>query len=253
MKVKLQVDKEKHEELDDELVSLLKKWLSVAASQICSLEALSLQLPAVDSRMEESMKTITENFVSISSKIKEYDEEVKNISGWYNEEEYISILPEKLQQISDILASGNKKKALKSINSLKTFAISRNKKYAAALKIIERLSDEISGSLSKVIIAMQFQDWVSQNLVITLNVLGANIRYLKGEIDATIPALDHVHQRVEIDKEFTKLLILEFSLGELKNKFVDYLMTHEYITDPSEVGFEVADSTGTQDDDIELF
>lgn len=117
----------------------------------------------------------------------------------------------------------------------------------------QALSAEISQTIGGIITGMQFQDRVSQNLVITVNVLNAIVAYLQEEIDETISELDEQKQRAKLDEDFARELIGLLNLGELQHKFVHHLVEHGYITDPAQLGISPDKAQREDDDNIDLF
>ena len=121
---------------------------------------------------------------------------------------------------------------------------------------VQARAEKISGAMSTIIMDMQFQDRVSQNLVITMNVLGAISRYLQTELDMTQEALDHADVRARLDKAFATELVGLLNLGELKQRFIEHLIAEGFISDGAELGYSPADSVSKRaddEDDIELF
>lgn len=183
--------------------TLLRKWLSVSESQVCSLEVLCAQIPEVSKLLETSMCSISERFVAMAADFERYAESVKQ--G---------------QKGADI----------------------------------EAFEHAITGAISTIIVDMQFQDRVSQNLVIVTNVLNAIIGYLQEEINDTALSLNAHNERAELDKEFAQKLLKFLTLGELQHKFVDHLLTHHYINDYAELGYDPnAHPDKKGDDNIDLF
>lgn len=119
---------------------------------------------------------------------------------------------------------------------------------------LEEFEHNISGAISSIIVDMQFQDRVSQNLVIVTNVLNAIIVYLQDEINETTANLDERNERAELDKEFAMKLLKFLTLGELQHKFMDHLLTHHYINDYADLGYDPnAHPDRKKEDDIDLF
>ncbi|MCC7260533.1 MAG: hypothetical protein IT567_05830 [Alphaproteobacteria bacterium] len=115
-------------------------------------------------------------------------------------------------------------------------------------------SGPLADALGRAIMGLQFQDRVSQNLVITINILHAVIEYLQREVDETASALDRAHERSKLDMDFAKHLMGLLNLGDLQRKFVHHLLEHGYIENPAALGL----SPDTPDrkkanDDIDLF
>lgn len=109
----------------------------------------------------------------------------------------------------------------------------------------QELLSQVARSVSQVILHMQFQDRVSQNLVIAMNLMRlvsehtnamANGSASKANPTALVPYMDLM------------------KLGEIKQKFVAELIARGLITDGAEVGYtSQAEGAGSADDDIELF
>lgn len=112
----------------------------------------------------------------------------------------------------------------------------------------------LADALARAIMGLQFQDRVSQNLVITINVLNAVIEYLQREIDDTASALDRAHERSRLDMDFAKHLMGLLNLGDLQRKFVHHLLEHGYIENPAALGLSPdVPEKKRADDDIDLF
>lgn len=62
-------------------VLLLREWLSISESQICSAEVLSEQLPRVNSLLETSMNDISTHFGNIAKSSDEIEQEISHISS----------------------------------------------------------------------------------------------------------------------------------------------------------------------------
>jgi hypothetical protein len=98
---------------------------------------------------------------------------------------------------------------------------------------------EISALISKTIMDMQFQDRVSQNLVITSNILKATADTL------------NVDNAQTLDTPLADTLVHLLNLGDIKQKFFAYALERGWV-DASTV--PTSDTTApASDDDIELF
>lgn len=193
---------------DEQATGLLRKWLSVSESQICSLEVLCTQIPEVSKLLETSICNISERFVAIADDFDRYSQCVKQSIGL------------------DGKRSGD----------------------------IDEFHRNISDAISSIIVDMQFQDRVSQNMVIVTNVLNAIIGYVQEEINETITNLNERNERVELDKAFAQKLLTFFTLGELQHKFVDHLLTRHYINDYTELGYDPSAHPDKKErDNINLF
>lgn len=120
---------------------------------------------------------------------------------------------------------------------------------------IRSLTSESRQMIQSLIVDLQFQDRVSQNLVITMNVLNAVIRYLEEETDLTIEALNHENEKAELDRKFAQNLLGLLNLGELQGKFIQHLVDHQYIDSPEALSCQAVTLSESKetDDDVELF
>ena len=98
---------------------------------------------------------------------------------------------------------------------------------------------EISALIGKTIMDMQFQDRVSQNLVITSNIL-----------KATADTLNVEHAK-SLNQPLADTLVHLLNLGDIKHKFFAYALERGFI-DASAIPTSDA-TTHVSDDDIELF
>ena len=240
--------------------SALTKWLRVAESQICSLEILSKQFPEVNARLKADMERISNSFVDMASNIKKYRESVQNIiklTGSLKGGNKPSAFQKTLQEIKDTLNDAeaySPEEIIKKIDDMVKTSNAQGKEIQAIAEKAEKQSQEISAALSQGIVGMQFQDWVSQNLVIAVDVLAINILYLKEQIEASSSVLEVAHESVVLDKEFAKKLITQFSLGKLQQDFIEHLLNKGYIKDPSELNYDLEASTPEEtDNNLTLF
>lgn len=108
------------------------------------------------------------------------------------------------------------------------------------------ISSDISNNITKIVMGLQFQDRVSQNLVITINVLNDLLNeWPQGESNDSR------------DVAFARSVLEKMKLGEVRQRYIDYLMEHGIIDDPSAIGFDSISAKektdGDGDDDIDLF
>lgn len=235
---------------------LLKKWLSVSESQICSLEVLCSQVPEVQTLLETNMTEISESFVNTASNFEMYTEAVKQVIYVSDELGYnhtTMSLENALKDVRSTIKSEDNTLALEKIDNLIASTQEHHAAMIKASETIDGLADDITQNMGQVIIGMQFQDRVSQNLVIVTNVLNAIIKYLQDEIDVTISNLDRRNERAELDQTFARSLLAFLTLGELQHKFVDHLVTHGYIQDPSDIGYDPGTSEQQDTGEIDLF
>lgn len=110
----------------------------------------------------------------------------------------------------------------------------------------EALLAAIEDTLTRSIMSMQFQDRVSQNLVITMDVLRALAAELETELSST-------NRPVQIDAEAARELYHFLRLGEIRAEFLEVLTRRGYIAGPEALGLTGADMPKSGDDDVELF
>lgn len=97
--------------------------------------------------------------------------------------------------------------------------------------------------VTKTIVDMQFQDRVSQNLVITINIAQQIAEQLQ----------ERLAHGTQLDTKMTQQLVYLLNLGEIKEKFITYAQSTGAMEDPAEYGIRDAHVAAKDDDDIELF
>jgi hypothetical protein len=124
---------------------------------------------------------------------------------------------------------------------------------------VKNISAEISANVNKAIIGMQFQDRVSQNLVILNNLSNSMKDYISYLVE-TIGNLSKAKQQNSNDEkifdvEFAKKIVKVFTLGELRDMFVAELVLQGYIKSEKDLGIVLVEQSSavSADDDIELF
>lgn len=122
---------------------------------------------------------------------------------------------------------------------------------------VQKLPDgEIKSSMQaevmKAIVGMQFQDRVSQNLVITEKVSRGIVSYLTTVIAETIVDL-RLEGKATLDMAFAEQMASFLTLGELQHQFVDHLITHGYIKDGAQIGAVTSSAAAHASGDVDLF
>lgn len=97
--------------------------------------------------------------------------------------------------------------------------------------------------VTKTIVDMQFQDRVSQNLVITINIATQIAELLQ----------ERLEHGTKLDTKMTQQLVYLLNLGEIKEKFIAYARSTDAMEDPAEYGIRDAHVEPKEEDDIELF
>lgn len=115
----------------------------------------------------------------------------------------------------------------------------------------QAISQRVGANISKVIVGMQFQDRVSQNLVIAMNVLHEVIAELDRPHHNKVIKDTDVEVR-PLDRDVVNMFVDILKLGEVKQLFLDFLSSRGHADVVAEIGGgfhgHVAD-----EEDIELF
>lgn len=122
----------------------------------------------------------------------------------------------------------------------------------SALEDIAHLQKELTTAISNAIVGMQFQDRVSQNLVIMEKVIRAIDEHQRTTVDQTLEMVGG-KRKAYLNYDFARKITELFTLGELKQKFLTLLVNDGYISHQSDLGIEVTETEKTQEDDVELF
>lgn len=194
-------------------VEMLKKWLGVSESHLGPTKLLCDNLDNVNNLLESSMQDISNDFIQIATKFQEQN-----------------------QRITELASQGEHDSIPKD-----------------ALVSIKQEMDDIDQLIGKIIVSMQFQDRVSQNIVITHKVMNTIIEYVKDNENLTAEHLNGKTGAVAIDIDFVSKIISCLSLGDLRSNFTDYLVSQGHIKDSSEIGYMPPDSDDQGDDSFDLF
>jgi hypothetical protein len=194
-------------------MTLLRDWLSISESQVCSTEVLSEQLPKINTLLETSMDSISDHFHIVAGNIRKMNECLEVIE---NNSDVSGPAVESLEQVKGMMQQTNQE-------------------------------------IAKIVIDMQFQDRVSQNIVITINIMKAIVEYFELEVSHSLPKLSKDERKKLLDIDFAKKLLDQFRLGELQNSFVQHLVEHGYIRNAEEIGYALEQEKQSSDDDIDLF
>lgn len=189
---------------------LFQRRLNLNEVQISVLRALEKQLPDVNQLLETSFGDLSENFVNMSSDIADFQNQVVTFSQLNPDDDIISEM------------------AREAIN----------------------VSSRLNENLTKVIMGMQFQDRVSQNLVIAINVireLAIELNQYSTDIRARID-----HAEITPDPDSIALFLSILKLGEVKQLFLDFLRErgHTEVVAQVDGGFH---GHRKEEVDIELF
>ncbi len=242
---------------------MLSGWLSVAESQICALEVLSEQLPKVNTLLEDNMLSLSNSFSTLAV---EAQNQSKNITEIIGSATSLTIAGEQTS-LSDALkglqksigeCEGGFPAIEKSLDDIVVAVDNQQGSMLSAIESAEVSSEKMVGAISGAIVGMQFQDRVSQNLVITENVLRETVLYLKSSIDNTLsmflsnPVIKNTKYDYGLDKDFAKKMLELLNLGELQGQFVDHLIEHGYIENIEQLGL-TGNFEAEEEDDVELF
>ncbi len=234
----------------------LRRWLSVAESQLCAMEVLTGQVPKVNELLEGSMHDLGESFNTMAEHARLQPTHLEALTALADSVEH----QDEACSIEELFVQFSEGKV--SLDEAKSALKQRSQAIDSAIKEATLSSEKLLGAVSMAIVGMQFQDRVSQNLVIVVRVLDAVREYLQRCISATIHQLhlddEKAHEASEVlDRDFAMQVLQLFTLGELQQKFVTLLIEKGYIDDASQLGVtqdNAAEGAGADDDDdIELF
>lgn len=202
------------------LIDAIKQWISVAESQMCALDVVSHQLPDMRVLLEDNVEAISTHFSSFASEINSQKGKIEEIKSFIADDAGNSVMSDGVSLRLDDL-----EKSVQTLNS----------------------------ELMECIVRMQFQDRISQNLVIAANVIAEIQDYLEDSVKDTTHAFEDVtrSKNLTLDKEFAKKMLKHLTLGELQHKFVSDLIQHGYIQNETEL--DVADIGASEEGDVELF
>ncbi len=204
------------------LENLLKRWLSVAESQMCALEVLCTQLPKVNALLETNMMDLSTSFTVLASQAQD---QARNVAA-------VVAAAKQMQNDAGKAAA--------------------EQELARAQSVAEISAEKMIAAVSQAIIGMQFQDRVSQNLVIAQHVSLGIVGYLQTVLDETRACLKTDGEAV-LDMAFAQRMAKYLTLGELQRQFIDHLVEHGYISDGSQLGFSGQDEGKSEQGDVELF
>ncbi|MDB2415498.1 hypothetical protein N9W34_06975, partial [Rickettsiales bacterium] len=227
---------------------------SISESQICSTEVLSEQLPKVNELLENSMNDISVHFSKVAEYSRAIDNSIQHIDDSENQIEINGQKVDISKYLKKIASDTSDPKTKKELDKLSGFISSQHKDINQELKNAHEIIENTKSELSTIVMGLQFQDRVSQNIVITINIMKAIVGYLDNELEASMPNITKEERRKLLDKDFAKILLSEFRLGELQESFVNHLLSHGYIQKAEDIGFSQDMSKNSSDnDEIDLF
>jgi hypothetical protein len=115
---------------------------------------------------------------------------------------------------------------------------------------VKPLIDEINKNISGAIMGMQFQDRLSQNLVILKNISETLNKDLKSAINLQQGENTVASSGINID--LGKKILENLKLGEVREVFINYLINSGLIKNSAELGYTFSEEK-KQDDEVELF
>ncbi len=241
---------------------LLKEWLGVAESQICSLMVLCTQVPKLNQMLEENMQALSESFCALADQAQL---QVKNIDSISSSFRHITVADKQItiaDALKNVMKTHGEQLPIEVVDEIGTVISeveSQQSNLEEYISIVAKASQDMSTAVSRAIVGMQFQDRVSQNLVIAENVAKENVMHLKENIDKTIAKYSgdsdffDDNGSISLDIEFSKRLIKLLTLGELQHQFVNHLVENGYIASGDEIDFGEDNSGHDVNDDVELF
>ena len=125
-------------------------------------------------------------------------------------------------------------------------------KHLAQTPEAKPLMDEIEKNVAMAIMGMQFQDRLSQNLVIIKNISETLNSTFKSAINLQQSKNTSGNDAINID--LGKKILENLKLGEVREIYIDFLSKSGLIKDPSILGYKAAtEEANKQEDDVELF
>lgn len=103
--------------------------------------------------------------------------------------------------------------------------------------------EKINKSVANAIIGLQFQDRLSQNLVI--------LQDISQEIKSSIENTLDKKESKEIDIELSKTILSLLKLGTIRDTYIEYLISKGFIDSPEDLGYHEIENE--EESDIELF
>jgi hypothetical protein len=190
---------------------LLHRRLNLSEAQISVLLALTKQLPVINSLLENSFNDLSSTFVEMSADIMDFQQHIKTLSDLNTDDDVIVEMSRESTEVSA----------------------------------------RISENLTKVIMGMQFQDRVSQNLVIAINVLkeiAAELDQYSKDICITLGHENTITPDADTITMFSEIL----KLGEVKQLFLDFLKERGHGELVEKIGGGFHGHTADEED-VELF
>lgn len=232
-------------------LNLLREWLSISESQICSTEVLTEQLPKINSLLENSMNNISTHFSTLSSHSQQIAKSLAHLQDALQLGKEKNALAQQLRSLADETSDTDARKKLLTLSE--DITVQSNDIHDEIEKANNALSDA-SKEISQIVMNMQFQDRVSQNILITVNIMKSIVNYLDEGITQSLPNISKEDRRKLLNIEFAQELLKQFRLGDLQKSFVDHLIAHEYIKKAEDIGFsDDQREQRDEDDNIDLF
>ncbi len=139
-----------------------------------------------------------------------------------------------------ILVSENFTKIAEAGSNLKKMTLDNDDISSEAVKAEV---DKINSSVMNAIMSLQFQDRLSQNLVILENIS-------KELSNSTAQA---INLQSGVDLDLSKSILELIKLGEIRNIYIDHLVNAGLISGPEDLDYKQVDEAPSSADEIELF
>ncbi len=110
--------------------------------------------------------------------------------------------------------------------------------------------EEIEKGLGSAIMGLQFQDRLSQNLVILNNI--AQVLNVASKDVVNLQASKNASNSTAVNIDLSKKILENLKLGEIREVFVNYLISSGLIKDGSEIGYNPV-VCEVQSQDVDLF
>jgi archaellum component FlaC len=226
------------------------EWVKLIRSMNCALSVLSDQIPKLNKMLEDNMLQLGESFSGIADGSNKQSKNLDTITV-ESKQNFASI--DVVSELNSIRGEISDAAVAKKVEELIANVSEREKGISELLKKVREISGDISGKVGVAIVGMQFQDRVSQNLVIMKNVVSEAYKYLEKTLDDHGSESANDGSEKSFDKDFAMAIMSFFTLGELRDMFLDKLKTRGYIHGPADLGLELKDDKPATADEIELF
>ncbi len=215
---------------------LLGQWLGFTEMQGHTLAALEHEIERTSTLVEDSTIDLSRRFQELAESAREQAEHVNRIVAMAR---FVDIDGDKVP-LGELVVSAQK-----------TRSATQNERINAVLETTSSSATDMSATIGRMIMGMQYQDRAKQQLEHvgdSLNVIAAGLLELTDRTRAALPdvvlppAMDWLDQ-----------LLARFTLSDLRERFIRRLMLEGIVVDEPGAAGTLAGGGSGAGDDIELF